>query len=375
MWQSLPLTRQRETAVGSFVAGLAVIGLLFYCAFLYGSVPMGLIGFAVAGLWLAAALELFFACRHITAEITAPLSVADKGKKVAVSLRVSNGMPYPRMKVQYAVRIENTFLQTHHRQWVKGGPLRRGAQVLTQRTVLEEVGNVAFTLIKIRIYDVTGLFFRDKSVNSTAMVQVLPKLTGVAVRILEPVRRYYGEADTYDDFRPGPDSSQMFAVRAYQPGDRLQRVHWKLSAKTDTLFVREDSQPLACAIVLLLDYAPMAKAGAEVFLTVAADLVYAFWDAACPHYVAWYSKSRQEVVRIRVDDEESMYLFLTAFLVDAGTAAVSLPELYDAHYRQENPLHRLLLTRELELVMDGQKQMDFSGNTWKQKLTEMELVV
>lgn len=78
---------------------------------------------------------------------------------------------------------------------------------------------------------------------------MLPELDAVAVQVSERVRRYFGEAESYDDFQPGTDVSQIFDVREYRPGDRLQRIHWKLSAKSDGLLVREDSQPLACAVV------------------------------------------------------------------------------------------------------------------------------
>ena len=122
---------------------------------------------------------------------------------------------------------------------------------------------------------------------------MLPELDAVAVQVSERVRRYFGEAESYDDFQPGTDVSQIFDVREYRPGDRLQRILWKLSAKSDGLLVREDSQPLACAVVFLLDMLPqMAGKGrhmrrsreayAETFLTIAADLVYSMMDAGCP---------------------------------------------------------------------------------------------
>ena len=68
---------------------------------------------------------------------------------------------------------------------------------------------------------------------------MLPELDAVAVQVSERVRRYFGEAESYDDFQPGTDVSQIFDVREYRPGDRLQRIHWKLSAKSDGLLVRE----------------------------------------------------------------------------------------------------------------------------------------
>ena len=37
----------------------------------------------------------------------------------------------------------------------------------------------------------------------------------------------------------GYDPSELFDVREFQNGDRLQSVHWKLSARTDELMVKE----------------------------------------------------------------------------------------------------------------------------------------
>ena len=44
-------------------------------------------------------------------------------------------------------------------------------------------------------------------------------------------------------------------------------------------------------------------------------------------------------------------------------------------YRCEHPVHRLELTPELFLVLDGQTLADFGGDNWRQKLEEMELVL
>mgnify|MGYP000630122331 CR=1 FL=1 len=241
-----------------------------------------------------------------------------------------------------------------------------------------------YELVKVRIYDLTGLFYVHKKIKRFADIQVLPELDAVAVQVSERVRRYFGEAESYDDFQPGTDVSQIFDVREYRPGDRLQRIHWKLSAKSDGLLVREDSQPLACAVVFLLDMLPqMAGKGrhmrrsreayAETFLTIAADLVYSMMDAGCPHYVAWQEET--EIKRLRVEDEESVYLFLMQFMECQKETAGSLRQRYEQQYRCEHPVHRLELTPELFLVLDGQTLADFGGDNWRQKLEEMELVL
>ena len=290
----------------------------------------------------------------------------------------------PAAKVRYRVRCRNTFAGYARNFWWNGVGLMRGMQCMEKRVVLSHVGSYEYELVKVRIYDLTGLFYVHKKIKRFADIQVLPELDAVAVQVSERVRRYFGEAENYDDFQPGTDVSQIFDVREYRPGDRLQRIHWKLSAKSDGLLVREDSQPLACAVVFLLDMLPqMAGKGrhmrrsreayAETFLTIAADLVYSMMDAGCPHYVAWQEET--EIKRLRVEDEESVYLFLMQFMECQKETAGSLRQRYEQQYRCEHPVHRLELTPELFLVLDGQTLADFGGDNWRQKLEEMELVL
>ena len=45
----------------------------------------------------------------------------------------------------------------------------------------------------------------------------------------------------------------MLDIREYQPGDRLQHIHWKLSAKRDNLLVKEFESNAEVSLCLLLE--------------------------------------------------------------------------------------------------------------------------
>ena len=45
----------------------------------------------------------------------------------------------------------------------------------------------------------------------------------------------------------------MFDIREYVPGDDIRAVHWKLSSKTDTLILREASDPSHYNLAVLID--------------------------------------------------------------------------------------------------------------------------
>lgn len=64
--------------MGSFLIGTGVTIVTFYIALIYGSIAIGLIGFAELVLMLLACLYLLIYCRHITADIRIPLTVAEK---------------------------------------------------------------------------------------------------------------------------------------------------------------------------------------------------------------------------------------------------------------------------------------------------------
>ena len=375
----------------SFLTGGVIAGITFYMALIYGSAPLGLIGFSELGWMLIAFLDLLFIRKNIRADIQIPISVADAGKRVNVRIVTQNDRMVPGIRIRYRIVYKNSFAGPKKKFWISGEIQQRGTQILEQRVVPGRVGQYVFALKKIRVYDRTGLFYLHKKIGKSASVQVLPELTGIAVRVSEQIRNHFGEADIYDDFRPGEDNSSIFDVREYRAGDRLQKIHWKLSAKSDELLVREDSQPLACAVVLLLDSCPLMEKRkwlqrksrqyaqedrAEAFLGIAAGIAYSLMDAACPHYVSWYSRTRQEMVRLRVDDEESLYLFLHLFLTD-GAVQAPLPvnDLYEEKYRYDRPVHRIEWTQQLVLRMDGKVLANLNQSDWKNTFAHLELVL
>ena len=63
-------------------------------------------------------------------------------------------------------------------------------------------------------------------------------------------------------------------------------------------------------------------------------------------------------------------MFLMQFMECQKETAGLLRQRYEQQYRCEHPVHRLELTPELFLVLDGQTLADFGGDNWRQKLDE-----
>ena len=61
------------------------------------------------------------------------------------------------------------------------------------------------------------------------------------------------EGERYSQKKPGDDPTELFALRDYREGDRLSRIHWKLSQKMGRTLVKELGLPLSDHLLFLLD--------------------------------------------------------------------------------------------------------------------------
>lgn len=113
----------------------------------------------------------------------------------------------------------------------------------------EHCGTLMVTVKKARIYDYLGLTgwpirirppFQQVTVRPEPVaVEDLPALSRLSTHQWKP--------------KPGGGFAENHELRLYRPGDSIQQIHWKLSAKTGSLILREPMEPLRERILLRLD--------------------------------------------------------------------------------------------------------------------------
>lgn len=363
----------------SIILGTIITAAIFYISILYKSPSLVLISYAGAALLILACLFLAYRIRTVQCRMTFPISIAECGKPLTACVIIENKSFLPCLKFQCLLEQRNRLLNKRRRKWLRGGMAAAGTSSFDHSVLLRDYGSYEMNLVKVRIYDLTGLFYADKKIKSSGLVQVLPKMQEIGVHISEATRNFLGEADVYDDHRPGDDHSELFQVRTFQNGDKIQSVHWKLSAKADELLVKEDSLPRACPAVFLLGYQSEKQKLEEkvnAYLTVLASISFSMMDAGCPHYTAWYSSRRGDIVRMRVDDEESLFLFLSCYLEETFQKQEgNLLEAYREKYRGENYLFVLELDERLELRKNQDKIAGFRVKNWEERLRGLDIIL
>lgn len=116
-------------------------------------------------------------------------------------------------------------------------------------------GSYRYALCKGRVYDYLGLF---------ALPLRLPELGACAILPIAQRPRPLPNLSQFQSrsFRPkyGGGFSEIHELREYRPGDQMRDVHWKLSAKTDDLIVREPLEPNRGQVIVSLDWAGDSEA-------------------------------------------------------------------------------------------------------------------
>lgn len=116
----------------------------------------------------------------------------------------------------------------------------------------ERCGEIVVRCQGAYVYDLLGLFRIPIASFGEMGTVIYPRRVQVQV---EMSRDTYGRPREEGQIqnRKGNDPSEMFDIREYVPGDDIRSVHWKLSSKTDTLILREPSDPSHYSLVVLID--------------------------------------------------------------------------------------------------------------------------
>ena len=355
---------------------LLIIGATIYIAFMYENAAILLLAFMEAALFVVAFFSVLFRCFRIRGHIEVPVGIAERGKESLVKLVILNRCFVPVNRIRALIVVKDAMRRKKKKYWMTMPMVPKGESEFIQTVSFYGTGNYEIYLRKLRIYDITGLFGWNVRMKNQGAIQVMPELHDVPVRMTLATKNFYGEADVYDETTPGHDNSELFQVREYRPGDRLQNVHWKLTAKQDELIVKEHSLPKACPVILFLSYQPKKRRQLLNFMEAVASLSFSIMDAGCPHYVVWYDGSELDVKRARVDDEESLFYMIGLLMkIRWVHCREDIKQRYRDKYRQDPYVWALTLDEKLQLYKEKELLIKYSAKQLKTSLGQMELLL
>ena len=338
-----------------FILYLAVIGLTVYLAILYKS--QVLTALAVIEILVPVPLILLAAVtvRMIHMDISPVTSAAEKGKPVQIMLTVENRSPFPVTYGVAEVFCWNEFRIDMVYQKIFIQAAGRSKTEFICEWSSSHCGKLIFEVKSLKIQDYIHLLTFLCPIEKSASAAVLPVPYPVEI---PPENRSMIQEDgeTFDRFRSGDDPSEVFDIREYRPGDRMSRIHWKMTAKEENLMVKEFSRPLAGEGVLYLDlYDPKADGlwnSADDYLELLLSFCLAFLEANRNVRAVWKEQGGDSLRVLGIEDEASVYeLLCILFELRPYSQEVSLEDCYREQYPDNHPAF--------------QYRLDLKGRLWE----------
>lgn len=335
--------------------GLLVVTL--YLAILYDS-PM-LLGFSLMEVLLpvVSGILMLWTAAHMKAQIYLPIGVAEKEQPVNAGVRIENKSRIPVSRLETKIKIQNRFYQPEKEVIFQGMADGRGTTRLTTAITSSQCGPVALWVEQAKVWDLFHLFGKKIRTVGKEELSVLPEYYAALIEIAPQIREQLIDSEEYDEKRPGDDPSQIFQIREYREGDRMQRIHWKASARTNDLMVKDYSMPIGLGALVLFDLR-VAEDGGTVFLDQAVEyglaILQGFLNQDYPPRAAWYNCRMQKMEQMEIRETEDLYL-LTAQLFQAGPYGeeILLEEAYKYSWPQDGWSICLRITTDGQWWEDG----------------------
>lgn len=297
---------------------LLLLGALFLLSILYNKYRMGVLLLTMLAMPLFLIAVISYLYLKVKVSLLTTVHVAKKGEAIPISIQINNPTIFPVSCLKIYFTYKNSFTDKMNKKEFIVSLDHNTTTNVTIRLYSEYAGNLELRLLGIRIFDYIKLFSLRKKLNIENRVAVLPNFYEMMEDYIPTHNSIAVESEFFSGVKSGDDPSEVFAIREYREGDRIQRIHWKLSQKQDKLMIKEFSDPINCSMLIFIDLSIPDGEDALLFtdalLECALSLSRFFITNGQYHYFAWYDNQHSECRRIKLNTENEMFAAMDGLL-------------------------------------------------------------
>ncbi|MCR5601686.1 MAG: DUF58 domain-containing protein [Ruminococcus sp.] len=248
--------------------------------------------------------------KHITVEFAVKDKNVSKNRDFPIQLVVTNRSIFPIGKAEAHIEYYNVFSNQISSFDVYLPIQPRNSQRVTFQLSSRFCGIIKIRTAYINLFDPLRIFKFRTGKNIQTEVSVMPE--GHEINgIVHYTDRVNEESEMFSEHRPGDDPSEVFDLREYNPGDKLNRIHWKLSSKKDEFIVKEYSLPIDVPCAILLDLKcykdnemtlPVFDTLIETFLSLSQFLL----DNERGHSVIFFNAAQNQFIELTISDSSDL---------------------------------------------------------------------
>ena len=291
------------------------VALLYYVALIYHSRSMLFLVCVVLVLELCLQIYNLFLFSKLHVSIDTPITIIDRSGVIPVELTLSNYSFFPsgqvRVQLQAVYPIRKKKQSFKLCSVVPGRKRGESRSSIKLRFDLEPqyTGRMELSVRQAYALDLFGilpLLLRRKYVADQSFVMILPEKQEIPLELDNLVQQFSVNREMEIRIAGEKNPPEIAWIREYQPGDALRNIHWKLTAKQDTLMVREHISEQGCPLLFFIDLRQVSERYLQVFYSLGLELL----GKKCSYYLVYYESDMRELVRTMISSEEDLYEYL-----------------------------------------------------------------
>lgn len=294
--------------------------------------------------------------RGIEVDILSEKNMLSKGTPMKVKIQFKNRSVWPILQLQANITVKNCFYpEKRERHFISVAVSGRSFEQIELEIMENSCGQVDISIEDIAVFDYFRLSKWKLKENYDFQYIVLPKqrkieLTEIGTDIAE------SDNDEYTMRKYGQESMEVADIRPYIPGDRLQRIHWKLSAKQDDWMVKEYQIVQEREITLVAELYNGEEGVLDQLLDGFFSLCGSLLDLERDFTFMWYNDRTGQMSSILIaSQEERLEVVKQLYLLQGSKNPVSAYENYTGEKSSGHHITFYLGCIQGEDIIKGQK--------------------
>lgn len=239
-----------------------------------------------------------------------------KNKPLNLDIIIKNKCLIPLSRVDIKIKYKNELLTKWNEFVITTSVRAKNTHTITALVTSLNCGSITAKIDTITVYDLLLIFkkkYKSKKIplsESTISTVVFPNIHPIETEVTSSNIVDY-ESDYMSKTKKGDDPSEIFDIHEYIEGDKLNRIHWKLSARSDEIYVKDFSLPVSNNTCLLINsrISPAKDENSalnsfDTAIESLASVSFSLCENEVIHNVISFDSHKEEFIKSEVSDIE-----------------------------------------------------------------------
>lgn len=289
-----------------------------------------------------------------------PDSVGRKND-IAFDICVDNMSMYPFGNIIVKVDVENIFYGNKTEYQVSLPNVLKHKRKVRWSVASKYAGNIKVCLSEIEVQDAMFLFRKEIKIKDEHIVKVFTEYDMVN---FDNAVFLDGEGEEQETlYKKGTDVSEISDIREYAPGDSMQSIHWKLSARRDEMLVKEYSMPYSTKMFVYIDLHMNSYVMDEMDVVIEAYMAVCSAIISSGHVfdTAWYDRNNGGMIVNTINNSEDLQRVMYDMFY--AEPAEGIHEMYDVFINTfGNSFNTIYVTgKSSENIVKGERMAEYKN--------------